>query len=379
VRYPFRPRRGPRPPSACFLAGCGSAQQDLQRPHLPRLRRGRAPRRPRPASTDTSSTSAAATGMTVSTKHGKARHDPRGRGPKKLTVYLFEGDKGASSSSSCSGACASVWPPGCPALAIPGPAGSAVARRSGHGHPPWMGSSRLPIRAIRSTISPRTATAGDAYGQGLNSFGASWYVLAAQRIQGRPLLTATLQSAEASRGYGGPGRGRSARGGSGQLASATPAGRFAAQASATALQSTVLTVGGERDLDVAAGGVGVGARLCARARTSSTALGGIFDRGEAHVQLDSQLEAALLRREQHHLRVDRHVSRSRPCCAARTAPIALLEAGREADREQLLGVRATPFTAELRGESAGSTSSAPSLVRPWPFARPPVTCACAVV
>lgn len=32
-----------------------------------------------------------------------------GAGPKQLTVYLFEADKG--STSSCSGACAAVWPP----------------------------------------------------------------------------------------------------------------------------------------------------------------------------------------------------------------------------------------------------------------------------
>jgi predicted lipoprotein with Yx(FWY)xxD motif len=89
------------------------------------------------------------------------------------TVYLFEADK--SGTSACSGACAAVWPP----VTVSGTpkAGSSVSqaqlgtikRSDGtmqlayHGHPLYY-------------FAADTAT-GTARGQGLNSFGAKWYVV----------------------------------------------------------------------------------------------------------------------------------------------------------------------------------------------------------
>jgi predicted lipoprotein with Yx(FWY)xxD motif len=90
------------------------------------------------------------------------------------TLYLFEADK--STMSTCTGACASAWPP----VTITGSpqAGSGVTagllgttvRPDGarevtyHGHPlySYVGDS-----------SPGAVT-----GQGLSQFGAKWYVLA---------------------------------------------------------------------------------------------------------------------------------------------------------------------------------------------------------
>ena len=92
-------------------------------------------------------------------------------GPRHLTVYLFEADRGAS--SACSGACAAVWPPVPATHVVAGGARSAlvgsIVRADGRrqltyaGHPLYFYA--------------RDGDAGDAYGQGISSFGASWYVV----------------------------------------------------------------------------------------------------------------------------------------------------------------------------------------------------------
>jgi predicted lipoprotein with Yx(FWY)xxD motif len=94
-------------------------------------------------------------------------------GPKKRTVYLFEGDKGAA--SACTGACAQVWPP-VTTTGSPTAGGSAVAANFGtitradattqvtyNGHPLYLYSKDMDT--------------SDVYGQGIKSFGADWYML----------------------------------------------------------------------------------------------------------------------------------------------------------------------------------------------------------
>jgi predicted lipoprotein with Yx(FWY)xxD motif len=125
--------------------------------------------------TDTQSKAAAASGAaaTVSLRKlnvGNALVDSQGR-----TLYLFEADKGPM--STCNGACASLWPPdttsGTP-KAGPGvdAAKLGTTKRSDgtlevtyNGHPLYR-------------YAPDTK-AGQDTGQGLNQFGAKWYVLAA--------------------------------------------------------------------------------------------------------------------------------------------------------------------------------------------------------
>jgi predicted lipoprotein with Yx(FWY)xxD motif len=112
-------------------------------------------------------------GLTVALrklKVGTALVDGQGR-----TLYLFEADK--RSTSTCAGACASVWPPATTAgkpMAGPGvdaPKLGTTKRSDGtlevtyNGHPLYR-------------YTPDTKP-GDARGQGLNQFGAEWYVLAA--------------------------------------------------------------------------------------------------------------------------------------------------------------------------------------------------------
>jgi predicted lipoprotein with Yx(FWY)xxD motif len=124
--------------------------------------------------TDTQSKAAAASGAaaTVSLRKlnvGNALVDGQGR-----TLYLFEADKPGK--SNCTGACTSAWPPyvshGTPqagagvtgALLGTSLRGDGAAQVTYHGHPLYYygGDSRP----------------GDTTGQGLDAFGAKWYVLA---------------------------------------------------------------------------------------------------------------------------------------------------------------------------------------------------------
>jgi predicted lipoprotein with Yx(FWY)xxD motif len=88
-------------------------------------------------------------------------------------VYLFEADKGTS--SSCSGTCAKVWPPvtseGKPTAsggAVSGDLGTTV--RSD-------GSEQVTYKGHPLYYYDDDKDAGDAYGQGSKQFGAGWYVL----------------------------------------------------------------------------------------------------------------------------------------------------------------------------------------------------------
>jgi predicted lipoprotein with Yx(FWY)xxD motif len=95
-------------------------------------------------------------------------------GPKQRTVYLFAADKGPS--STCSGACAEVWPPVI-TTASPKAAGGAITADLGtitrsdgtkqvtyKGHPLYY------------YVGDGTS-GGETSGQAISSFGAPWYVL----------------------------------------------------------------------------------------------------------------------------------------------------------------------------------------------------------
>jgi predicted lipoprotein with Yx(FWY)xxD motif len=115
-----------------------------------------------------------ANAATVTTKHGGDLGTILAAGPKKLTVYLFESD--TPTRSSCSGACASVWPPVTTS-------GSAVA--SGTAMTADLGTITRPDGTKQVTYKghplyyyTRDKDSGDSYGEGLKLFGAEWYVLA---------------------------------------------------------------------------------------------------------------------------------------------------------------------------------------------------------
>ncbi len=125
-----------------------------------------------------SSGAAAAAATSLSTKHSKFG-TILAAGSKQLTVYLFEGDTG--SASTCSGACASAWPP-VTTKGTPTAAGSATAAdlatitRSD-------GTKQLTYKGHPLYYFVQDKDSSDAYGQGAKAFGASWYVLAPSGVK----------------------------------------------------------------------------------------------------------------------------------------------------------------------------------------------------
>jgi predicted lipoprotein with Yx(FWY)xxD motif len=118
-----------------------------------------------------SATAAAGTTVAVkSSKLGTILVDGSGR-----TLYLFERDTGTT--STCSGACATGWPPYTTSGAPQAGSGASASllgtttRSDGktevtyHGHPLYYFAG--------------DAKPGDTNGQGVKAFGAEWYVLSA--------------------------------------------------------------------------------------------------------------------------------------------------------------------------------------------------------
>jgi predicted lipoprotein with Yx(FWY)xxD motif len=162
--------------TALLAAGCGSSKSSTSTSAASAY----------PSETEKSASTAATTtpatttapaasgGVTVTVKRASKLGTILAAGSKKLTVYMFEGDKGAS--SSCTGACASVWPPvttsGSPAIS--GAASSAdlgtITRSDG--------TTQVTYKGHPLYFFAKDKDSGDAYGQGVNGFGADWYVLA---------------------------------------------------------------------------------------------------------------------------------------------------------------------------------------------------------
>jgi predicted lipoprotein with Yx(FWY)xxD motif len=117
---------------------------------------------------------------------GRVLVDTRGR-----TLYLFEKD--TARRSGCYGACAAYWPPLL----------SAAKPRPGRGvRPSLLGVTRRTDGTRQVTYAGHPlyrfigdSTAGQTSGQGLDDFGAAWYVVAAS---GR-----AVESGGGGRGYGG--------------------------------------------------------------------------------------------------------------------------------------------------------------------------------
>jgi predicted lipoprotein with Yx(FWY)xxD motif len=139
------------------LAGCGGSSNNNSTA---------ANASPSPAGTPKPS----ATAVDVrSSKLGKILVDAQGR-----TLYLFEKDKGPT--STCSGACASAWPP----LTAAGPltAGTGALKAK-------LGTTKRSDGTNQATYAghPLYFYAGDTApgqttGQAIDQFGAEWYVLA---------------------------------------------------------------------------------------------------------------------------------------------------------------------------------------------------------
>ena len=110
--------------------------------------------------------SPATTSVAVATSNlGKILSDARGR-----TLYLFTKD--ATSSSSCTGTCLSVWPPDDAnggAQAGSGVSSALLGKTAGGAQVTYNGH---PLYYYVGDTKP-----GDTNGQDLNQFGGSWYVV----------------------------------------------------------------------------------------------------------------------------------------------------------------------------------------------------------
>jgi predicted lipoprotein with Yx(FWY)xxD motif len=125
------------------------------------------------ATTSATTTPAGGSGTVIAVKHASKLGTILAAGPKKMTVYLFEGDKGAA--SSCAGACAAVWPPVTTsgAAVVHGAAMSAdlgTIKRSD-------GTTQVTYKGHPLYFFAKDKDSGDAYGQGVHGFGSDWYVL----------------------------------------------------------------------------------------------------------------------------------------------------------------------------------------------------------
>lgn len=153
--------------AASVIAGCGSTSKTA------------ASKSPAPSGAETPASKSPASGGSgsstkpvalITTKHAKLG-TVLAYGPDRLTVYLFEGDRGGS--SNCSGACAQIWPP-----VLGRPKASGQARASD------LGTIRRADGEIQVTYKGhplyrfiKDKDDGDAYGEGISSFGADWYAL----------------------------------------------------------------------------------------------------------------------------------------------------------------------------------------------------------
>jgi predicted lipoprotein with Yx(FWY)xxD motif len=156
--------------SALLAAGCGSSSKSTSATSAAAAY---------PTASEQSSSTAAATtsasgaGVAVTVKHASKLGTILAAGSKKLTVYMFEGDKGAA--SSCSGACASVWPP---VTTSGGPTASGAANSADLGTITRSdGTTQVTYKGHPLYFFAKDKDSGDAYGQGVKGFGADWYVL----------------------------------------------------------------------------------------------------------------------------------------------------------------------------------------------------------
>ena len=160
---------------AVVAAGCGGGSKTASTGTTAQAAAQSGAAKPYGAGASSASTAAASTAppVTVTSKSNKLG-TILAAGPKRLTVYLFEGDHGAV--SSCAGACASVWPPVTTASAA---VTSGSARSSALGVVTRSdGTKQVTYAGHPLYFFAKDGDGGDAYGEGVHGFGANWYVLA---------------------------------------------------------------------------------------------------------------------------------------------------------------------------------------------------------
>ncbi|HEX5307978.1 MAG TPA: hypothetical protein VFW38_02745 [Solirubrobacteraceae bacterium] len=156
--------------TALAATGCGSSKSSTSAASgYPSETTSSAAATTQPATTTTPS---GGSGTVITVKHASKLGTIVAAGSKHMTVYLFEGDKGGS--SSCSGACAGVWPPVTTA-------GSPVAHGAASSDLGTItradGTTQVTYKGHPLYFFVKDKDSGDAYGEGVHGFGADWYVL----------------------------------------------------------------------------------------------------------------------------------------------------------------------------------------------------------
>ncbi len=156
--------------AAVLVAGCGSSSSSSTSSSSSAAAAA-------PATTHSTTTKAAsgspsgAKVVLISTKSEKKLGMILAAGQRKLTVYLFEADKGGN--SACSGPCAHAWPP---VIGSPKAGSGAVSSDLGTITRP-DGITQATYKGHPLYFFSGDKDDGDAYGQGSKAFGAGWYVL----------------------------------------------------------------------------------------------------------------------------------------------------------------------------------------------------------
>jgi len=175
---------------ALVIAGCGSSSSS--------------------SSSNTSTASKAKSAVAVdlgATKAGKVLVGPNGR-----AVYLFEKDKGTT--SECSGACAKAWPP-LTTSAKP-TAGTGVTASMLGITKRADGTEQVTYNGHPLYYFEGDKKSGTIAGQGLDAFGAEWYVVGAtgSKVEKGEAKSGSKDSSSSSSDSGGSSSGGSSSGGS---------------------------------------------------------------------------------------------------------------------------------------------------------------------
>jgi predicted lipoprotein with Yx(FWY)xxD motif len=122
-------------------------------------------------------------------------------GPDRMTLYMFDSDTEGESASTCSGDCAGAWPPltvtGSPSAGDDVTAQLATFDRESGDTQVLAGG--WPLYYFASDEQP-----GDAKGQGVDGFGAQWWVLSPD---GSPMRAAATTTGGSNTSTGGGGSG----------------------------------------------------------------------------------------------------------------------------------------------------------------------------
>jgi predicted lipoprotein with Yx(FWY)xxD motif len=157
---------------AVAVAGCGSSSKSSSSNAAPQPASSSSSAGAGPSGSATSSASSGPPAAAITTKHAGKLGTVLAYGSKKLTVYLFEADKAGS--SSCTGACAKVWPP---VTGSPSAHGAAVGADLGT-ITRSDGTKQVTYKGHPLYLYIKDKDDGDTYGEGSKSFGAEWYALA---------------------------------------------------------------------------------------------------------------------------------------------------------------------------------------------------------